>query len=140
MHTEQKRLWVAVGVVENKQGQVFICQRSGSQHQPGKWEFPGGKVEAGESLPEALTRELDEEIGIQVRQCAPLLKIRHDYPDKAVLLDVWHVTEFDGEPYGREGQPALWIERDLLPEFDFPAANWPITRFVMDMRRGPEKS
>jgi 8-oxo-dGTP diphosphatase len=128
---DKKRIWVAVGVVENSDDQVFICRRTDGQHQAGKWEFPGGKVECGEGMPAALIRELAEEIGIEVQQCEPLLQIEHDYPDKSVLLDVWRVTAFEGEPYGREGQAALWVERDALLNYEFPEANQPITRKVM---------
>ncbi|MGL4206798.1 MAG: 8-oxo-dGTP diphosphatase MutT [Aeromonadaceae bacterium] len=127
----KKRLWVAVGVIENDRGQIFICQRASRQHQAGKWEFPGGKVEEGESLQQALRRELFEEIGIEVEACEPLLKIEHDYPDKAVLLDVWRVTAFSGKPYGKEGQPGLWVAREELANYDFPDANQPITQRVM---------
>ncbi len=130
---EKKRIWVAVGVVENAAGQVFICRRSDDQHQAGKWEFPGGKVEAGETMPAAWARELAEEIGIEVQQSEPLLQIEHDYPDKSVLLDVWRVTAFSGQPYGREGQPALWVERQTLLDYDFPEANFPITERVMGL-------
>lgn len=130
---DKKRIWVAVGVVENAAGQVFICRRSDGQHQAGKWEFPGGKVEAGETMPAALARELAEEIGIEVQQSEPLLQIEHDYPDKSVLLDVWRVTAFSGQPYGREGQSALWVDRQSLLEYEFPEANHPITERVIAM-------
>lgn len=130
---DKKRIRVAVGVIENNQDEIFICQRTGGQHQAGKWEYPGGKVEAGETTPQALARELAEEIGIAVEQCVPLLQIEHDYPDKSVLLDVWRVTAFAGAPYGREGQPARWVARHALLEFEFPEANLPITEKVMAM-------
>ena len=130
---DKKRIRVAVAVIENNQGEIFICQRTGGQHQAGKWEYPGGKVEAGETTPQALARELAEEIGIAVEQCVPLLQIEHDYPDKSVLLDVWRVTAFAGLPYGREGQPARWVARHALLEFEFPDANLPITEKVMAM-------
>ena len=129
----KKRIRVAVGVIENNQGEIFICQRTGGQPQGGKWEYPGGKVEAGETTPQALARELAEEIGIAVEQCVPLLQIEHDYPDKSVLLDVWRVTAFAGLPYGREGQPARWVARHALREYDFPEANQAITETVMAM-------
>ena len=123
---DKKRIWVAVGVVENTAGQVFICRRSDGQHQAGKWEFPGGKVEAGETMPAALARELAEEIGIEVQQSEPLLQIEHDYPDKSVLLDVWRVTDFQGEPHGREGQSLVWVSPGEMGQFAFPAADAPI--------------
>ena len=69
---QKKRIWVAVGVIENERGDIFIARRSSDRHQGGRWEFPGGKVESGEDLLTALDRELWEEIGIRVLDCAPL--------------------------------------------------------------------
>ncbi len=120
---EKPRVWVAVGVIQDSQGRVFICRRPDDKHQGGKWEFPGGKVEAGETVQQALARELAEEIGIRVTALAPLLEIRHDYADKAVLLDVWRVTGFDGDPHGREGQAARWVELAELADHQFPEGN-----------------
>lgn len=138
--SEKQLVWVAVGVIENGQGEIFICQRTGGKHQAGKWEFPGGKVEEGESVAEALDRELDEEIGIRIEACEPLLKIAHDYGDKAVLLDVWRVTRFRGTPYGKEGQPALWIPCEQLVDYDFPVANRPIVEHLLEKVRANSHS
>ena len=90
------------------------------------WEFPGGKVESGEPVQIALSRELDEELGIQVNGARPLIRISHHYPDKSVLLDVWWVDAFTGEAHGREGQPVRWVRPKQLNEYEFPAANRPI--------------
>jgi len=121
-----KRVHVAVAVMINKEGQVLIARRPEDAHQGGLWEFPGGKVEAGENLNVALKRELAEELGIELLRCEPLLQINHDYHDKAVLLDVWRVTDFSGEPYGREQQPVRWVSIESLKEYQFPKANEPI--------------
>jgi 8-oxo-dGTP diphosphatase len=96
------------------------------RHQGGLWEFPGGKVEHGEDARTALARELHEELGIVVQDARPLITVRHEYPDKAVLLDVWRVSAFGGEPHGREGQPIEWVSPQELPDRGFPAANRPI--------------
>src|SRR5690606_11205799 len=96
------------------------------KHQGGLWEFPGGKVEAGESVQVALARELLEELGIEVTRAQPLIQVRHDYPDKQVLLDVWQVLAFRGEAHGAEGQPLAWVTASELDGFEFPAANRPI--------------
>lgn len=117
---------VAAAVICNDQGQVLIAKRSADKHQGGLWEFPGGKVEADEDVLAALVRELHEEIGVEVRQARPLIRVRHDYPDKSVLLDVWRVDGFSGEPRGREGQLVEWCSVDKLSERGFPAANRPI--------------
>ena len=61
-----------------------------------------------------------------MQDARPLIKVRHDYPDKSVLLDVWRVNEFTGEPHGKEGQPVEWVSPRELPHRDFPAANRPI--------------
>jgi 8-oxo-dGTP diphosphatase len=99
-------------------------------HQGGLWEFPGGKVEAGESVPDALARELHEEVGIDVQQSRPLIRVFHSYPDKKVLLDVWRVDDFTGEAHGKEGQPYKWVKPEQLVDFSFPEANLPIIRAV----------
>ena len=122
------RLHVAVGVICNERGEILISRRHESSHQGGLWEFPGGKVEPGESVTEALGRELREELGIEVGALRPLVEVSHDYADKSVLLDVWIVEAFDGEAEGREGQPLRWIEPALLATYEFPAANQPIVQ------------
>ncbi|TQV79434.1 Nudix family hydrolase [Exilibacterium tricleocarpae] len=121
-----KVVHVAAGVIVNGRGEVLIAKRPDHTHQGGLWEFPGGKVEAGESVPAALARELLEELAIEVTHSRPLICIRHDYADKSVLLDVWKVTGFSGEPQGNEGQPVAWVGADQLLDFAFPAANVPI--------------
>ena len=125
-----KRVHVAVAVISDKQGQILIAKRPDAVHQGGLWEFPGGKVESGESLKTALTRELAEELGIKLVSCEPLLKISHDYHDKEVLLDVWSVTAFTGEAYGREQQPIRWVAPKFLTDYDFPEANQPILKAI----------
>ena len=107
-------------------GKVLIAQRAREDRLALKWEFPGGKVEEGEAVGKALARELREELGIEVLACSPLMTVSHDYADKAVLLDVWRVTAFMGEPQGLEGQPVRWVPRHALADYEFPEANTPI--------------
>ena len=121
-----KRLHVAVGVIVDDHGQLLIAKRAAHLHQGGLWEFPGGKVDEGETIQQALRRELDEELGIQVTAFSPLVEIHHDYPDRHVLLDVWRVDGFDGVPHGREGQPLRWVAPADLIASEFPEANRPI--------------
>ncbi|GEA10671.1 8-oxo-dGTP diphosphatase MutT [Alteromonas sp. KUL49] len=113
---------VAVGVILKK-GNVYITRRAQNAHQGGKWEFPGGKVEPGETVTQALARELAEEVGIDVSDSEPLILIEHDYSDKSVKLDVHTVTDFDGEPFGKEGQEGTWAPIAALNEYTFPKAN-----------------
>lgn len=117
---------VAAAAIFNEDGCVLIARRADHLHQGGLWEFPGGKVEVDESVIEALTRELHEELGINVQTARPLIRVRHDYPDKSVLLDVWRVSTFTGEAHGKEGQPIKWVLPTELYEYDFPTANIPI--------------
>ena len=123
-----KRVHVAAAVIRRADGHILLAKRADQQHQGGLWEFPGGKLEAGESALVALRRELQEELGIAVTAARPLIKVQHDYPDKQVLLDVWEVSGFTGEPHGAEGQPLAWVSPRQLPDYDFPAANQPIVR------------
>ena len=119
---------VAVGVLRNEKQQVLVALRPLDVHQGGLWEFPGGKVEQGESVDQALGRELEEELGVRVLGCTPLTQIRHDYGDKSVLLDVWTVDGFAGNPSGQEGQDIEWRDLSALREADFPKANERIIR------------
>lgn len=121
---------VAVGAIV-KDGRVLLAKRAAHQHQGGLWEFPGGKVEAAETVQTALARELKEELDISPKKISPLIQISHQYADKAVLLDVWRVDEFSGEPRGLEGQPLKWVPISQLGEFEFPAANKPIVSALM---------
>jgi 8-oxo-dGTP diphosphatase len=122
----EKRLHVAVGVIRNAEGDVLIAKRAKQLHQGGLWEFPGGKVKPEETVQQALKRELFEELGIIVGEARPLIRVHHDYPDRQVLLDVWQVSDFQGEPYGKELQPVRWVKKESLKEYRFPKANLPI--------------
>ncbi|MCL6268960.1 Nudix family hydrolase [Sansalvadorimonas sp. 2012CJ34-2] len=117
---------VVAAVILDSEERVLIAERPADKHQGGLWEFPGGKVEPGERIEGALCRELEEELGILPSEYEPLIKIRYDYSDKSVLLDVWTVTAFSGEAHGREGQPIEWVDKAQLRDYEFPAANHPI--------------
>lgn len=123
-------LHVAVAVVLDAERRVLVSRRAETAHQGGLWEFPGGKVEAGESLADALARELREELDIGIGRTSALLTVEHDYGDRRVLLDVHVVWEFSGEPRSMEGQPLAWVEAKVLGDYAFPAANLPIVRAV----------
>jgi 8-oxo-dGTP diphosphatase len=118
-----KHIHVAAGVILNGQRQVLLALRPKDKHKGGLWEFPGGKVEAGETVQTALARELLEEISLVVLESSPFLVIDHDYGDKKVTLDVWLVTRFDGTPHGSEGQEIAWVGIADLPAYQFPEAN-----------------
>jgi len=126
MSMSQKLVHVAVGVVKNNFNQVLISLRHRDVHQGGLWEFPGGKVDPGENVQAALCREFKEELGISPTRVFPFKKILHQYSDKKVLLDVWIITAFDGEPQGLEGQKIQWQSAEMFKYDDFPKANRPI--------------
>jgi 8-oxo-dGTP diphosphatase len=114
--------------IEDDRRRLLLTRRPDDAHQGGLWEFPGGKREPGEDVEATLRRELIEELGIAPRAYRPLIKLRHDYPDRAVILDVWRVTAFEGSPRGLEGQPLAWVEPSALDELPMPAADRPIIR------------
>lgn len=121
-----KVVHVAVGVVKDDSGNILISLRPESVHQGGLWEFPGGKIEAGESVEQALRRELKEELNISIEQFKPLIQVKHDYSDLSVLLDVWLVTQFSGIAEGLEQQEIKWLRPEELVNYKFPEANYPI--------------
>lgn len=114
---------VAVALIEAADGRVLVARRHAQTDQGGLWEFPGGKVEPGETVTAALARELQEELGITPVSASPLIRLRHRYPTREVLLDVWRVSRYLGVPYGREGQPLRWLLPGELVPAEFPAAN-----------------
>lgn len=130
MSAKPKPLQVAVGVVKNPSGQILISLRDEALHQGGLWEFPGGKIEAGETILAALARELKEELAITVDSARPLINIVHHYPDLSVQLHVYAVERFSGEAESCEGQPFVWVDPNNLTDFQFPAANRPIVSAV----------
>ncbi|MFN3713946.1 MAG: Nudix family hydrolase [Alcanivoracaceae bacterium] len=123
---EASRLDVVAAVIRDAGGRVLLARRPDHKHQGGCWEFPGGKVEAGESLDAALARELEEELGLIVDGCRPFMTVDHRYPDLHVCLNFRELTRWHGEPHGREGQPVAWFESAALSSLQFPAANRPV--------------
>jgi 8-oxo-dGTP diphosphatase len=110
-------LQVAAGVLLDGEGRALIAQRAAGSHQGGAWEFPGGKITAGETSLEGLVRELHEELGVQVLYARHLVRFSHQYPDRTVHLHVWQVLRWEGEPEGLEGQPLRWVAvEELLNE------------------------
>jgi 8-oxo-dGTP diphosphatase len=119
---------IAVGVISNQNGEILIALRPKGIHQGGLWEFPGGKVETGETVLEALSRELQEELNITVESARPLIRIQHVYPEYPVLLDVWYTEAWHGQAQGREGQQIKWVAPKRLHEYEFPEANHSIIK------------
>ncbi len=126
-----ERLHIAIGVIFNKtRDKVLLSKRQGDVPHAGLWEFPGGKLNPGERVVDALHRELSEELGLLVEQAQPLIVIDHDYPEQAVTLDVWVVDQWRGELQGRESQVIEWVALHELQGRDFPVANGPIVSAI----------
>jgi 8-oxo-dGTP diphosphatase len=116
-------------------GRVLITDRPPGKHMAGRWEFPGGKVLAGETDIRALERELEEELGIRVLAAHAVLEITHEYPDRRVELSMWVVEEYLGEPEGRDGQRLKWVRPERLPEEDILEADQPFIE-ALQVRAG----
>jgi 8-oxo-dGTP diphosphatase len=112
--------------------ELFIARRFKNAHQGGLWEFPGGKIEATETSEQALYRELNEELGVTVTSCHPLINLTHDYGDKLIELDVYTVDSFEGKAHGAEGQETQWIKLTDINNFSFPEANKPIIKKLLE--------
>lgn len=112
-----------------REGKLLICQRTRHQPMPLKWEFPGGKIEAGEEPAQALRRELEEELGIQARIGKPVTRLRHDYKNGgAVELQFFRVDEYAGEVENLVFREVRWVPRADLPQYDFLEADLTLVR------------
>lgn len=120
-----KTLNVVVGILLNSKNEVLIALRPPHVVQPGVWEFPGGKIEEGETLENALIREFKEEIGIKITRIEFFLEIKKEFIEKNILLilHTFRIHEFIGEPRGCENQTIRWVPIDTLQNYMFPEAN-----------------
>lgn len=114
------------GVLQRPDGEILVCERPDGKRLAGYLEFPGGKIEAGESPLAALTRELSEEIGITVIRAEPLIRFEHGYSDYRVRLRVFRVAEWVGEPEGLEAQGLVWVAPVRLDAIPLLPANKPV--------------
>lgn len=131
MEAETDRLHIAVGVIYNDaRDKVLLAKRPAHVGHGGLWEFPGGKRKPGESIDAALRRELYEELDLVVERALPLLVIDHDYPGRAVTLNVWEIEDWHGRVIGKEGQHVEWVPIRDLDRREFPAANRAIVSAV----------
>jgi 8-oxo-dGTP diphosphatase len=130
-----KRIEVAVGVIFNDQGKVLVGQRIVQDQYFEKWEFPGGKLEAGESATQALARELKEELSIEVQSSQDLMTLDHDYPDRHVKLYVRIVDAYSGEVTSSEGQAIKWVTLSALQGLDFLQGNQPMIERLLNLER-----
>lgn len=117
---------VAAGVLCDSSGRVLIAERLGGGPFHGLWEFPGGKIAANETSLEALSRELAEELGIEVTTCVSFMNLRHEYEDRIVTIEFFIVSAWNSEPVGREGQALRWVPRDRLDADELLPADVPV--------------
>lgn len=128
----KKHIEVAAAVI-HVDGQFLLSKRLADQHQGGKWEFPGGKLETGESVAQALIRELKEELAVDVVCQSEFLSLTYEYPEKVVTLHFQLVTEISGQAHGEEGQQVAWFDKSQLLELTFPDANYPVLQKIEEL-------
>lgn len=128
MHPPSQRVEVAAAVLQRDDGTFLLAERPPGKPYAGYWEFPGGKIEGGESAANALARELHEELGIDVEHCYPWLTRDYDYEHAAVRLRFFRVTRWSGELHGRESQAFAWQHVDRMTVSPLLPANGPILR------------
>jgi 8-oxo-dGTP diphosphatase len=120
-------LHVVAAAVIDAEGRILIAQRPAGKRQAGFWEFPGGKLEPGETRVQGLSRELKEELGIDLTGYPrPLMRLRHAYPFGDVLIDMWVVTRYSGEPQGLDRQALKWCSYPALSAADLLPADGPL--------------
>ncbi len=117
---------VAAGILCDAEGRVLIAERLGGGQFQGLWEFPGGKIGDNESAAEALSRELAEELGIEIVACASFMHLRHEYDDRIVSIEFFIVSDWVSEPVGREGQALRWVPRERLDAGELLPADVPV--------------
>jgi 8-oxo-dGTP diphosphatase len=126
---------VVAAALFDARGRVLIAQRPAGTHMAGRWEFPGGKIDPGESELEALQRELKEELGVELHDAERLLELSHQYPERRVELSMWHVTRYSGEPQGLDGQALKWVDPAELEREDLLEADRPIVAALKGFAR-----
>jgi len=129
----QPAINVAIGILINDQQQILVGQRPPNTIMPGYWEFPGGKIESGETPQRALHRELAEEIGIDVLVAEVLLDFSYVRDDLPRHIHVWLIKSYHGEPHGREGQPIKWVAISELRDINLLPMNEPIIKALEDL-------
>jgi 8-oxo-dGTP diphosphatase len=131
----KKILIVAACALVDADGRVLITQRPEGKAMAGLWEFPGGKVEPGETPEQALVRELQEEIGVETKVAclAPLTFASHSYDDFHLLMPLYVCRRYWGIPVAREVQALKWVRPGKLRDYPMPAADEPLIPFLIDL-------
>ncbi|MFT4177970.1 MAG: Nudix family hydrolase [Thermomonas sp.] len=131
---EGKSIHVVAGVIRDAKGRILLARRTQGRDLAGLWEFPGGKVEPGETPEDALTRELHEELGIEAVSGEAVIRVPQQYPDKRLVLDVRHVA-FRGVPKGLDGQALVWAPLHRLVDYPMPPADRPVVAALLQPDR-----
>ncbi|MDH4438765.1 MAG: 8-oxo-dGTP diphosphatase MutT [Rhizobium sp.] len=128
-------LLVAACALVDADNRILLAQRPEGKSLAGLWEFPGGKVETGETPEETLVRELDEELGIVTRVAclAPLTFASHTYERFHLLMPLYICRRYEGIPHGREGQAIKWVKAKALRDYPMPPADEPLIPFLQDL-------
>jgi len=124
---------VAAGILCDTKGRVLIAERLGDGPFHGLWEFPGGKIGAAETASQALSRELDEELGVEVTACHSFMNLRHEYDDRVVTIEFFIVSNWNRKPVGLEGQGLRWVEKERLDAQQLLPADMPVVAALQQM-------
>ncbi|CAH0342301.1 8-oxo-dGTP diphosphatase MutT [Rhizobium sp. CECT 9324] len=133
--TPRPILLVAACALVDTDNRILLAQRPEGKSLAGLWEFPGGKVETGETPEETLVRELDEELGIRTKVAclAPLTFASHTYETFHLLMPLYICRRYEGIPHGREGQAIKWVRAKALRDYPMPPADEPLIPFLQDL-------
>ncbi|MDP3748801.1 MAG: 8-oxo-dGTP diphosphatase MutT [Phenylobacterium sp.] len=128
-------LFVAAAALVDSEGRVLICQRPRGKQLAGLWEFPGGKVEPGETPEECLIRELDEELGIKVTHAclAPFVFASHGYESFHLMMPLYLVRRWEGFVTAREHEAVAWVKPAKLADYPMPPADAPLVAWLRDL-------
>lgn len=130
-----RSIHVVAGVITDARGRILLTRRTEGRDLAGRWEFPGGKREPGETSEQALVRELEEELGIRAEVGDWIIDVPQRYPDKRLRLEVRRIRSFKGTPRGHEGQAMLWVMPDKLDRYDMPPADKPVVGALLQPDR-----
>ena len=134
--TPENRFTVVAAVISDVEGKILLARRPEGTHMAGLWEFPGGKVEDGESYSEALVRELNEELGISVEIGQPLTFAIHTEKDLEILLLFFSATIIAGRPRPLEGQEIMWVRPDELRSYQMPPPDDEVVSLLVNRNEG----
>lgn len=130
MNLELPHKQIGVAVIWNQSGQILIDRRKAGGAMGGLWEFPGGKIEAGETVPQCIVREIQEELAIEIIVGKHLISINHIYPTFEITLIVHHCQHISGTPQPIESEEIRWVNVPDLDKYEYPAANYQIIKII----------